>query len=103
MDLINLLRTFRVGPFAVFDFAISYLLVYLLAPYLYRMGLKLSRKQFLWLTLPFSILVHIMFGRMTPLTEMFLDRHGSYWIKILVIFMIVMAIRSKVVKRSGST
>ena len=93
MDLIILLRTFRVGPFAVFDFAISYLVVYLLAPYFYRMGLKLSREQFLWLTLPFSILVHVLFGKMTPLTEMFLDLHGSYWVKILVIFMIFMAIR----------
>lgn len=95
MDFIVLLRTFRVGPFAVFDFAISYLIVYLLAPYLYKLGLKLSRKQFLWLTLPFSILIHILFGKMTPLTEMFLDRHGAYWVKILVIFMIFMAIRSK--------
>lgn len=98
MDLITLLRSFRVGPFAIFDFAISYLIVYLLSPYLYRMGVKLSRKQFLWLTLPFSILVHILFGSMTPLTKMFLNPHGDYWVKILVIFMIFMAIWGKVVK-----
>lgn len=100
MDLITFLRSFRVGPFAIFDFAILYLIVYLLAPYLYRMGLKLSRAQLLWLTLPFSILVHILFGKMTPLTKMFLDPHGSYWVKILVVFLIFMAIRSRVVKES---
>lgn len=102
MDIITLLRSFRIGPFAVFDFAISYLIVYLLAPYLYRMGLRLSREQFLWLTLPFSILVHVLFGKMTPLTEMFLDLHGGYWVKILIIFMIFMAIRGKISKGTRS-
>lgn len=29
--------------------------------------------------------------------KMFLDPHGAYWVKIVVIFMIFMAIRGKVV------
>lgn len=95
MDIITFLRSFRVGPFAIFDFAISYLIVYLLAPFLHKRGLKLSRAQLLWLTLPFSVLVHVLFGKMTPLTEMFLDLHGGYWVKILIVFMIFMAIRGK--------
>lgn len=98
MDIITFLRSFRIGPFAVFDFAISYLFVYLVAPYLYKLGIKLSREQFLWLTLPFSVFVHILFGRITPLTKMFLDPHGAYWVKILLIFMILMAIRNKIMK-----
>lgn len=98
MDFITYLRTFRVGPFAIFDFAASYLLVYLLAPLLQKLGLKLSREQMLWLTLPVSILVHLIFQTYTPLTKMFLDPYGSYWVKALVAFMLVMAFREELKK-----
>ena len=91
MEIISFLRSFRIGPFAIFDFAISYLAVYLIAPYLFKIGLKLSREQLLWLTLPISILVHIIFGVMTPLTTMFLDPYGGYLVKILILFMLGMA------------
>ncbi len=93
MNLITILRSYRIGPFAIFDFAMSYIVVYLIAPYLQKLGLKLSRAQMLWLTLPISILVHILFGKMTPLTEMFVDLHGGYAAKIVTVFMIVMACR----------
>lgn len=96
MILITYLRTFRIGPFAIFDFAASYLLVYLLAPFLQKLGLKLSREQILWLTLPVSILVHLVFQTHTPLTKMFLDPYGSYWVKALVAFMLVMAFRKHI-------
>lgn len=95
MNIISYLRAFRIGPFAIFDFAASYLLVYFLAPYLQKLGLKLSRAQMLWLTLPFSVVVHLLFGLSTPLTEMTLDLHGSYWVKILLVAMIVMAFKKK--------
>ena len=91
MEIISFLRSFRSGPFAIFDFAISYLFVYLISPYLFKIGLKLSREQLLWLTLPVSILVHIIFGIDTPLTIMFLDPYGGYLVKISILFMIAMA------------
>lgn len=94
MTLLIFLRSFRVGPFAVFDFAISYLLVYLLAPWLQKKGLRLNRAQQLWLTLPVSVLVHIAFGSMTPLTKMALDPSGSYAVKALLVFMVYMAYRA---------
>jgi hypothetical protein len=95
MNLITLLRSYRIGPFAIFDFAMSYIVVYLIAPYLQKIGLKLSRAQMLWLTLPVSILIHILVKQNTPLTEMFLDLHGGYAAKIVTVFMIVMAFRKK--------
>ncbi len=102
MDFITLLRSYRIGPFAIFDFAASYLLVYLLAPYFHRLGLKLSRGQLLWLTLPFSVLVHILFGRFTPLTKMFVDLHGGYGVKALILLMIFMAVWRRKGKTQGT-
>lgn len=95
MEIITFLRSFRVGPFAIFDFAISYLFMYLIAPYVKKIGINLNRKQLLWLTLPISIGVHIIFNAMTPFTKMFLDPYGSYWVKAIIIFMLYMAYRTR--------
>lgn len=92
MNIITTLRSFRIGPFAIFDFALSYLVVYLAAPYLQKMGLRLSREQLLWFTLPVSVVVHIAFGLMTPLTKMVLDSSGGYWAKAVILFMIFMGL-----------
>ena len=95
MNIIPFLRSFRIGPFAIFDFTVSYLAVYFLAPYLQKMGLKLSREQMLWLTLPVSVLAHILVGSMTPLTKRFLDTQGGYIAKIVIVFMMYMGFRSR--------
>ena len=91
MNIISYLRTFRIGPFAIFDFAASYLLIYFLAPYLQKLGLRLTRSQMLWLTLPVSLVVHVLFGIDTPLTQMFLDLSGGYWVKFIVVGMVIIA------------
>lgn len=94
-NFIEFLRSFRIGPFAVFDFAVSYLVIYLIWPFLTRHGLPLSRTQAMWLVLPVSVVVHVLVGQITPLTEMVLDPHGHYLVKLLMIFMIGMAIYSR--------
>ncbi|MCX6733303.1 MAG: hypothetical protein NTX63_00650 [Candidatus Peregrinibacteria bacterium] len=95
MNIITFLRSFRIGPFAIFDFAVSFLAVYFLAPYLQKMGLKLSRVQMLWLTIPVSILVHILVGSQTPLTKMFIDPSGGYIVKLVFVLMVFMGFWSK--------
>ncbi len=93
--MIEFLRSFRAGPFAIFDFVASYILAYFLAPYLSKFfalfRIRVSREQWLWLTLPISIIVHMIFSKYTPLTKMFVDLHGGWEIKILVLGMLYMA------------
>jgi hypothetical protein len=94
---IELLRQLRIGPFAVFDFAISYLIIYLVSPLLVKLSKKLnfpiSKIQWLWLVIPFSILSHIISNEMTPLTRMFLSKDGDILVKIIIIFMLFMGLR----------
>ena len=92
MNLINLLRSFRIGPFAIFDFAGTYLLAYLIGPHLKKIGIPLSREQFMYLVLPLSVLVHFLFGIETPLTEMILAPNEHYIWKGILILMIVLSV-----------
>jgi hypothetical protein len=96
--MITFLRSFRFGPFAIFDFVASYVLVYFLAPYLSRFfamfRIRVSREQWLWLTLPISLIVHMIFGTSTPLTKMFLDLNGGWLVKFIIFAMLYMSYRS---------
>jgi hypothetical protein len=89
MDIITLLRSFRIGPVAIFDFAASYLVAYLVGPYLKKIGIPVTREQLLWWTLPLSILAHIAVGRITPLTELLLAQNEGYFVKALILGMII--------------
>ncbi len=86
---IEFLRQFRFGKYAIFDFLISFLGFYLLSPKLSALFLKFKiyvpRYNWLFLVLPFSIFVHLIFGRLTPLTKDFLDLNGNYILKIIII------------------
>ena len=97
MDITDFLRQLKIGPFAVFDLAISYIGIYLISPTLTKLAsktrLQISRTQWLWLVLPSSIIIHIIFGQKTPLTDMFLDPNNFYIIKIVIIFMLVMGLK----------
>ncbi len=92
--IIDFLRSFRIGPFAIFDFAASYLVVYFLAPYLSKIfhliGIEINREQWLWLTLPIATLTHIIFRTETAFTKMIMDPTGGVFAKIVLIFMISM-------------
>ena len=96
MDLIFSLRQFRIGPFAIFDFAVSYLVVFLFSPLLSKTArifrLSISRIELLWLVLPISVFVHIIVGQETSLTQMFTG--DGYWtVKAIVVFMLFMGVR----------
>jgi len=105
MDIFETLRLFKIGPFAIFDFVISYLGIYLLAPALSKLALKIklhiSRTQWLWLVLPLSILIHLLFGQRTPLTQMVINPNNFYLLKILIIFMLFMGLKDTKVKKNN--
>ncbi len=103
MNLITYLRQFRFGGIAIFDLAVSYIGIYLLAPLLSKMtrkiGLNIGRTQWLWLTLPIGVLTHLLVGQQTALNEMLL-RPGNYLIKTALLLMIVIGLKGVKIKNS---
>lgn len=88
MNSIEYLRQFRFAGFAIFDFAVSFLGMWLLAPWLSRgcrkVGVIVPQRNWVVLTIPLSIIAHILVGRITPFTKEFLDPTGFFLVKMLV-------------------
>lgn len=101
--MIALLRSYRIGSFSIFDFATAYLGIYLVAPLLsklfLRLGLDIPRSSWLWLTLPISLLVHLALGLSTPLMNMLFDPTGHYLTKLVMIAMLYMGLRAIKVRK----
>lgn len=97
MITLEFLRHFRLGGYAIFDLTISFLGVYLLSPILSKMflkiGLNVPRHNWLFLTLPIGILVHLLFGRITPMTANILDLHSNYLLKLLILVLLFFGLR----------
>ncbi len=97
MDILTTLRQYRIGPFTLFDSALAYLGVFLLAPLFTKLfqkiHLSITRIQWMWLTLPIAVLTHILIKQNTPLTKMILDLHGNYLAKGIVLFMLFMGLK----------
>ncbi len=97
MITIEYLRSFRLGSFAIFDFTISYIGVYLLVPILNKIISPLNRSlthfQWMLLVLPLSILFHIIFRNFTPLTKQAIDPSGHYLIKVILLLMLYFGLR----------
>jgi hypothetical protein len=99
MNTISYLRSFKIGPFAIFDFLASYILIYIISPILInlfsKINIKITKAQLFWSVIPLSIIFHIIFKQQTPLTKLFLDPKGGYFVKLIVLFMTYKAIYSK--------
>ena len=95
---IEYLREFKLFNYAIFDFAVSFLGIYLLAPLLSKIfsifGLKISRKSWMYLTLPVSILVHMLVGNITPMTKDFFDLGGHYILKVIILSLLFFGLRN---------
>jgi len=104
MTTIEFLRQFRLGGYAIFDFAVSFLGIYLLSPLLSKIFLKFRVKipkiNWLFLTLPIAILAHLLIGKITPLTENFTDIHGHYILKIIVLGLLILGIKGIKIAKS---
>jgi len=94
---IEFLRQFRIGEYAVFDLAVSFLGIFLLAPLLSKIFLKFKivvpKINWVILTLPIAILVHLLVGNITPMTRNFFDLHGHYILKILIVALLIFGLR----------
>lgn len=85
---ITYLRSFRIGKdpdFAIFDFAISFIIMFLIGLYFGR------ARQFLAATIPLSVAAHLAFGQMTPLTKMTIEP-GFYHVKFIMAALVLLSI-----------
>ncbi len=98
MGFIEVLRQFKIGPFTIFDTALAYGVIFLIAPLLSKLftkvNLQISRSSWLWLTLPIGVIFHLIFHQNTPFTRMFIDLSGFYIEKIVLLFMLYMGLRN---------
>jgi len=98
MFILEFLRQFRVGEYAIFDFAVVFLGIYLLSKQLSKLFAKIKidipRRNWLYLTLPIGILVHILVGNITPMTKDFLNIHDHYILKILIFILLILGLRN---------
>lgn len=104
MITIEWLRSFRIEGYAIFDLAVSFLGVYLIAPLLTKLfrkvRLEIPRNSWIYLTLPLSVPIHLAFGQMTLMTQNVLDLNGHYAIKILLPVLTVLGGRGiKVIRK----
>lgn len=98
MFSVDYLRSFKIAEYAIFDIVISFVGVYILAPLLSRLFLKINlnvpRISWLFFTLPLSIIVHFLVNNITPMTRNFIDIHGNYGLKIIILILIILGIQN---------
>lgn len=104
MDILTFLRQFRLLDYAIFDFIVSFLGIYLLSPTLSKMfrkiRIEIPKINWLFLTLPIAIISHILVGVITPMTKDFLDVNGHYLLKIIILFLLVLGLKNiKILKK----
>jgi hypothetical protein len=96
---ISYLRHFRLGEYALCDFVAAFLGIAMLSPLLSWLFLKIfkltiPKKNWLFLTLPIGIVTHLITGPVTPLTRNFLDPHGHYTLKVIILALLFFGLRN---------
>lgn len=104
MEFIEVLRQFRIGPFTIFDTSLAYVGIFLVSPLLSKLFAKINifipRSSWLWLTLPIGVIFHLIFNVNSPFMKMLLDPSGNYLVKIMLIFMLFMGLKSiRIIKK----
>jgi hypothetical protein len=98
MITLEYLRSFRIGGYAIFDLVVSFVGIYLLAPLLSKIcrkfSLRVSTLSWLFLTLPISIVVHLLVGQKTLMVQNFLDLQGHWEIKSLIIILVILGTKN---------
>ncbi len=104
--MINLeyLRQFRIGGYAIFDLTLSFIGMFFLSPLLSKIfslfRIIIPKKNWLILTLPISIVVHLLVGNITLMTKNFFDLKGDYALKILIIGLTIYGLKGiKILKK----
>ena len=104
MITLEFLRLFRISGYALFDLAISFVGIYVLAPILsylfHRIRLDIPKKSWLLLTLPIGIAAHLLIGQKTLMTKNFVDPQGHFVLKLFILIVLYFGLRDiKIVKK----
>ncbi len=94
MFSLEYLRQFRIGPFTIFDTVSAYLGVFLLVPILSwlfsKVNLKIPVVSWVWLTMPISVLFHVLFSQSTPVVKILSDpNQPQFYIVLLTLLIMV--------------
>ena len=94
MFSIEYLRQFKVGPFAIFDTISAYLGVFLFAPFLVKLASKINLKvpvvSWIWLTVPLSVVFHILFKQSTPVIKILSNPNlPQFYVALLVLLIMI--------------
>jgi hypothetical protein len=90
MTSLEYLRQFRIGQFAIFDTIVSYLGILILSPILswlmFKLRIKVTLISWLWLTLPISVIFHLIFNQSTPLMKVLTNPSNlQFYVAILIL------------------
>jgi hypothetical protein len=89
MPTLETLRQYNISGYAIFDLFFSFLGVYLLSPWLTaifkKINLNIPKHNWLFLTLPASIVIHLLVGNYTQMTQDFLQPNGHFLLKAIII------------------
>lgn len=92
------LRQFKIGPYAIFDVVVSYIGIYLIAPLLtavfVKIHLYISRRGWVWLTLPLSVFFHVIFNQQTPFMKALINSDHYFIEAIVLLFMLYMGLKN---------
>ena len=93
---IEYLRSFRLVEYAVFDLTLAFVGIYLLAPWLSKLFLKIGviipRISWILLTLLIGVLTHIIVGTDTLMVRNFLDTQGNFGLKMFILTLTVLGL-----------
>lgn len=96
MESIEYIRSFRVFEYAIIDLILSFWWVYLISWRLSRLFLKywisIPKMNWLYLTLPIWIIIHILTNSYTPMTMNFLNINDYYILKFIILFSLTMGV-----------
>lgn len=97
MISLEYLRQFRFSGYAIFDLVVSFLGIYLLSPILSKIFLKFNleipRTSWLFFTLPLGLLIHLLTGNLTLMTQNFMNPHGHYILKIVILIFLILGLK----------
>ena len=106
MITLEYLRQFRIGGYALFDILISFLGIYVLSPLLSKIflkfGIEIPKRNWLFLTLPIGIIIHLLSGNMTLMTKDFIDLQSHYILKILILGLLILGVKDIRITKKNS-